>query len=389
MSRNANGKRPAVSEDHGESSKTKRHRNNPSFSPETSEEAPTQTSPMAPAPEPMLPQVPETKPDIGIKTFLNDYLATHTATDPLFRKSISALVEDRFDYEGVRYADRLRDEIMANGSHHHDVQAVQTIIDQELSFKWARLLMSLTLTAGHLPTIMNYIGKISAEKFDVQLNHNFEIAVQNFLIQVGHTPVIATNASAQRQMSVMPVGEASELGPFDRSHTANGESGDVDHEQTRNDGTAGPPQEPAPECRGYHCSCDPQEKHELPRSRTEKQRIELLKSDTPIVDMVIGMGKKLGPYPQIKSQRKKIITKFRARAEKLPSHILRVSKLSNLKAGGRDIWYENLIKATKQPNPDLKRQEVEAVLHVFADANRCLFPELRRFNSSNVKQEGN
>lgn len=115
-----------------------------------------------------------------MQVFLNDYLATHTATDPLFRRSITTLVEDKFDYEGIDYADQLLDDIKAEGGHHPDLRAVQTISDEELSFKWARLLMSLTLDAGNLPTIMRYIGTISAERFGVQLNDNFETAVQSF-----------------------------------------------------------------------------------------------------------------------------------------------------------------------------------------------------------------
>ncbi|QDS67567.1 hypothetical protein FKW77_003389 [Venturia effusa] len=391
MSKNANGKRPVGSQNHGESSNTKRTRSNRSFSPETLQGAPPEPAPVAQSP---YQQVPDTKPDIGMKAFLNDYLATHTASDPLFRRSITTFVEDRFDYEGIDYADQLLVDIKAKGGHHPDMRAVQIISDEELSFKWARLLMSLTLDAGNLPTIMRYIGTIAAERYGVRLNDNFETAIQSFLIQVGHTPIVANNASAQRQMSVMPVDHAPSPGSSHQNHASVDRSNDdnqeeADHEEDGNDATD-ISTSTAGGCTRYHyCLCSGEQRR-LPPSMSREERLELFKSATPTLDLLLGGHVELETeYVAMKRQRTKMLTNMRNRARRLKFHKLSMTghEISEL-AFSNDPWVGDLVQALKKP-AQVRRQEVEKVLHRFARSNRCLFPDLRRFDQKKgvVKKE--
>ncbi|KAE9986060.1 hypothetical protein Vi05172_g2867 [Venturia inaequalis] len=348
MSRNAHGKRPMGSESRGEPSNAKRQRSNQSFSPEALQEAPTEPIPKTQTSY----EVPATKPDIGLKAFLNDYLATHTATDPLFRRSVTTLVEDKFDYEGIDYADQLLDDIKAMGGHHPDMRAVQIISDEELSFKWARLLMSLTLDAGNLPTIMRYLGKISAEKFGVELNDKFETAVQSFLVQVGHTSVDATNASSQRQMSIMPTDA---------------------HEETGGEGSA----------REQHLDITYLE------SSDKDERLKLFKSETPIVDLILGRNCQIAAlFMDGKQQRKNIMDALRRRADGLKCHRLQVCQLQQGRVNIQDPWFRSLIGVYRLLLAD-RRDELERVLREFVDGNRCLFPELRRFDlkQQRIKRE--
>lgn len=160
------------------------------------------------------------------------------------------------------------DDIKAMSGHHPDLRAVQTISDEELSFKWARHLVSLTLDTGNLPTITRYIGTISAERFGVELNDNFYTAVQSFLIQVGHTPVVATNASAQRQMSVMPVDHAPRHDSIDQSLTIGDQNSDDNRQQTDQNEDENEATETSTsttgDCTKYHyCTCIPGEQKKL------------------------------------------------------------------------------------------------------------------------------
>jgi hypothetical protein len=138
---------------------------------------------------------PEVDPDLGINTFLAKYFATHSAADLMFRDAVIKFMETKLDYASVDFADETLEEIEAAGGHHPDVRAVQTTVDQEVVFKFTRLLMSTTQAAGTLPDMMRYLGKIAADRHGVQLGPRFESALQNSLVKVGHDQVEEVRAS--------------------------------------------------------------------------------------------------------------------------------------------------------------------------------------------------
>lgn len=149
--------------------------------------------------------IPEVEPDIGFNTFLIKYFATHSSDDPMFRDAVVKVIEDKLDYSGMDFADATIDGIKAANGHHPDIRDIQTIVDQESGYKFARLMMSIAQGAGNLPDIMRYLGRIAADRRGVELGPRFEEAVQDFLVQVGHTQVDESSAATQRQMSVMPM----------------------------------------------------------------------------------------------------------------------------------------------------------------------------------------
>lgn len=120
------------------------------------------------------------------------------------------VIEDKLDYSGMDFADVTLDGIKAANGYHPDIRDVQAIVDQESGYKFARLMMSIAQGAGNLPDTMRYLGRIAADRRGVELGPRFEEAVQDFLVQVGHTQVDESSAATQRQMSVMPMDNADE-----------------------------------------------------------------------------------------------------------------------------------------------------------------------------------
>ncbi|TID27562.1 hypothetical protein E6O75_ATG00329 [Venturia nashicola] len=119
-------------------------------------------------------------------------------------------------------------------------------------------------------------------------------------------------------------------------------------------------------------------------------RLELFTSPTPLIDLILGRKATLATtLTNLKTQRVTITNCLRARAGQLNCHKLQVSELRTLhKLSTRDEWYDSLVKAYKSPL-FRRKDSVEKVLHQFADGNRCLFPELRRFDKKrqNIKKE--
>lgn len=148
--------------------------------------------------------MPSVNPDMGFDSFLDKYLANHSADDS-FHDAIAKFVETRMDFTGTGFADTISEGIKEKGGQHPDIRAVQTIIDQEVCYKLARMLMSAAQGTGNLPVTMRYLGQIAADRNAVQVTERFEETVQSFLVDVGHLPAAEATASAERQISILSV----------------------------------------------------------------------------------------------------------------------------------------------------------------------------------------
>jgi hypothetical protein len=156
---------------------------------------------------------PAVNPDSDFMAFLDRYLMTHSADDPMFRDAVAKLVETKMDYTGIQVADDILDGIKDKGGYHPDNRAVQAIVDQEVCFKLSRLLMSIAQGSGNLPVTMKYLGQIAADQNQVQVSNRFEGSVQNFLVDVGHLPADEVRASAERQMSILNMDDEVQADP--------------------------------------------------------------------------------------------------------------------------------------------------------------------------------
>jgi hypothetical protein len=173
---------------------------------------------------------PAVYPDLDFMAFLDKYLMTHSADDPMFRDVVAKFIESRMDYTGIRLAEDILDGIKNKSGQHPDNQAVQAIVNQEVCFKLARMLMSIAQGSGNLPVTMKYLGQIAADWNQVQVSNRFEGSVQNFLVDVGHLPA---GASAEQQMSILNMDAEVKVDPG--NEVLNGENDSKIEDEGRSD----------------------------------------------------------------------------------------------------------------------------------------------------------